>query len=79
MLCFQHIIKQAIEFITFNSFYADDAFGKFMAILALAPLWIGSAFTGLILRCRDLHTVSLFKYRQLINLLFTLHILQLLR
>jgi len=31
-----------------------------MAILALAPLWIGSVFTGLILRCRDLHTIAFF-------------------
>lgn len=38
---------------------SDDVFGKVMAILALAPLWIGSVFTGLIMRCRDLHTVSL--------------------
>lgn len=42
--------------------FADDAFGKFLALLALSPLWVGSVFMGLILRCRDLHTVSTFKY-----------------
>jgi len=45
---------------TYVEYPRDDAFGKFMAILALAPLWVGSAFTGLILRCRDLHTIAFF-------------------
>jgi hypothetical protein len=33
-----------------------------MAILALAPLWIGNALTGVIIRCRDLHSVCALKY-----------------
>ena len=43
-----------------------------MAILALTPLWIGSAFTGIILRCRDLHTVS--KYLQFTDTMFIINI-----
>ncbi|CAO1443990.1 unnamed protein product [Diamesa hyperborea] len=38
----------------------DDPFGKLMAILALAPLWVVSAFTAVILRNRDLHTIFFF-------------------
>jgi hypothetical protein len=33
-----------------------------MAILALAPLWISNAFMGVIIRCRDLHSVSVHIY-----------------
>jgi len=45
---------------TYVEYPKGDVFGKFLGILSLAPLWIGSAFTGLILRCRDLHTIAFF-------------------
>lgn len=38
--------------------FADDVVGKILAILALTPLYVGAALSGLVLRCRDLHTVS---------------------
>ena len=42
-----------------NYFYfPDDNVGKILAVLALTPLYVGAALSGLVLRCRDLHTVS---------------------
>lgn len=40
--------------------FEGDIIGKFLAMISLAPLGIGSGFVALILFRRDLHTVGLF-------------------
>lgn len=47
-----------MKYLKFSNAFSDDLFGKILAIFSMVPLWIISIFTGLILRCRDLHTVS---------------------
>lgn len=57
-------------------FFEGDIIGKFLAMISLAPLGIGSGFVALILFRRDLHTVGLFfsfKKYFLIFFFFRLH------
>ncbi|KAG5674014.1 hypothetical protein PVAND_004007 [Polypedilum vanderplanki] len=46
--------------LTLVEYPRNDVFGKFMAILALAPLYIIATFSTISLRCRDLHTIFYF-------------------
>ncbi|CAG9809213.1 unnamed protein product [Chironomus riparius] len=45
---------------SFVEYPKGDIFGKLMALLALAPLYIVAALSALALRCRDLHTIFYF-------------------
>ncbi|CAG9862955.1 unnamed protein product [Phyllotreta striolata] len=59
-----YLDKNSIEWVpltlTLVEYPKDDLFGKFLALISLAPFGIGSGFIALILFRRDLHTITFF-------------------